>query len=104
LAPPPVALAMWAMEARAMTANYDLEMYAKALEAMSNEPPMPFVLKITGTGQFYGTAQEYAEYLNKYLGSRTALWQAARMLRMTPKGLWVNYPDHFPDPEATDAD
>ena len=77
-----------------MSEEYDLEIYAKALEELANEPTQLFK---AGEDPF-----EYVKFCQWHLGRKTAFKNAAEMLRSTPICLWTVYPGYFPDPEAND--
>ena len=81
--------------------SYDLEMYAKALEAMAEQPGIRAMLP----------SDDPFEYAKRMTWERGYQWgmecahrQAAAMLRMQPMTLWTVYPDHFPDPDAPQED
>lgn len=82
-------------------ADYPLEQYATALEAMANEPVRPYV---ACTGPQYELPAAYAEYLIHDRAYKLALMSAAKMLRGTPMSLYMVYPDHFPDPREDNDD
>ena len=76
--------------------SYDLEMYAKALDAMANKQPY-----------HYDTSQDpdiYAREMHRYDGRCMALREIAHMLRMQPGPVWTVYPAHFPNPDAPQED
>lgn len=70
--------------------SYDLEMYAKALEAISNFAPRS---QRHGENHF-----DYAKTKTFDDGFRYGMKQAAKMLHMSPGSLYTMYPDHFPEP------
>ncbi len=77
--------------------NYDLELYAKALESMLD---VAFMQEMP-----LGADEDPYEYAKKTIANRAycrgrklAYDAAVTMLRGTPSSLFHTYPDHFPDP------
>ena len=76
--------------------SYDLEMYAKAMEAMAKQPdirpPEP-------KDNLFEYAQRVTWERGYQCGVERAWKQAANMLRLNPWPLWTVYPGHFPEPK-----
>lgn len=79
--------------------GYDLEMYAKALETMADDPVM-----INFPQDSLVSMRDFYDHAIADWHRRRGLRQAAEMLRKTKMSLYVVYPGHFPEPQEEPTD